>query len=173
MGVDVGNARVGLALSDPDGILATPLKTLKRNANTNSDRRVLRKLIDVHEVTEVFVGHPRTMRGGSSPSTRMAEEYAEALVAELAEEGREDIPVWLVDERLTTVSAQRSLLEAGVSSRDFKTMVDQMAAVNILQQSLDALKADRSVAGYCINSEPRGVECEPLPDDTEQNGAPS
>ncbi|MCT1366753.1 MULTISPECIES: Holliday junction resolvase RuvX [Kocuria] len=173
MGVDVGNARVGLALSDPDGILATPLKTLKRNSNTNSDRRVLRKFIDVHEVTEVFVGHPRTMRGGSSASTQMAEDYAAGLVSELLEEGRGDIPVWLVDERLTTVSAQRSLHEAGVSSRDFKTMVDQMAAVHILQQALDALKADRSVAGYCVNSEQRGVGTEPLPDDTEKNGEPS
>lgn len=173
MGVDVGNARVGLALCDPDGILATPLKTLKRNANTNSDRRVLRKLMDVHNVTEVFVGHPRTMRGGSSPSTQMAEDYAEGLVSELADEGRGDIPVWLVDERLTTVSAHRSLHEAGVSSRDFKSMVDQVAAANILQQAVDALKADRSVAGYCVNPEPRGESPEPLPDDVDKNGEPS
>lgn len=152
MGVDVGNARVGLALSDPDGILATPLQTLKRNANTNSDRRVLRKLVEVHGVTEVYVGLPRTMSGGSSASTRMAEDYAQALVAELAAEGREDLPVWLVDERLSTVSAHRSLHEAGVSSRDFRTMVDQVAAVNILQQSLDALTADRAVAGYRVHA---------------------
>ena len=60
MGVDVGNARVGTALSDPDGILATPLKTLRRDAKKNSDRRVLRKLIEVNEVVEVFVGLPKT-----------------------------------------------------------------------------------------------------------------
>ncbi|MGK4064730.1 Holliday junction resolvase RuvX [Rothia sp. HC945] len=170
MGVDVGNARVGLALSDPDGILATPLQTLKRNVNTNSDRRVLRKLVTVHDVTEIFVGHPRTLSGGSSASTQMAEEYANALVAELSDEGVTDIPVWLVDERLSTVSAHRSLHDAGVSSRDFKSVVDQVAAANILQQALDALKADRAVAGYCINSEPHAADNDSVTDDVEKNG---
>lgn len=149
MGVDVGNARVGLALCDPDGILATPLKTLRRDLKKDSDRRVLRKLIEVHEVTEVFVGLPRTMKGGESPSTVMARDYAEQLASELAAEGRL-IPVWLIDERLTTVSAHRSLHEAGVSSRDFKMMVDQVAAVNILQTALDTLKADQQLAGYRV-----------------------
>jgi putative holliday junction resolvase len=173
MGVDVGNARVGLALSDPDGILATPLKTLKRNVNTDSDRRVLRKLLRVHEVTEVFIGWPRTMRGGSSASTGMAEDYAAGLVRELAEEG-EEIPVWLVDERLTTVSAHRSLHEAGVSSRDFRAVVDQVAAVNILQQCLDALKNDHSLAGHRVRSQsaagPEATDPAVVPD---QMGDPS
>lgn len=149
MGVDVGQARVGLALSDPDGILATPLKTLRRDLKKNSDRRVLRKLLEVNEVTEVFVGLPKTMKGADSPSTVMARDYAAALVAELAQEGRQ-LPVWLVDERLTTVSAHRSLQEAGVSSRDFKAVVDQVAAVNILQTSLDALKAGQNLPGYLV-----------------------
>ncbi|MDO4898983.1 MAG: Holliday junction resolvase RuvX, partial [Rothia sp. (in: high G+C Gram-positive bacteria)] len=131
MGVDVGNARVGVSVCDPDGILATPLKTLRRDMKKDSDRRVLRKLIEVNEITEVFVGLPRTMSGGESASTVMAREYAQNLVRELAAEGI-SLPVWLIDERLTTVSAHRSLHEAGVSSRDFKTMVDQVAAVNIL-----------------------------------------
>ena len=64
MGVDVGNARVGTALSDPDGILATPLKTLRRDHKKNSDRRVLRKFAEVNDVVEIFVGLPKTMRGG-------------------------------------------------------------------------------------------------------------
>ena len=113
MGVDVGNARVGTALSDPDGILATPLKTLRRDAKKNSDRRVLRKLIEVNEVVEVFVGLPKTMRGGDSPSTEMAREYAQALRSELDAEEKTHINIWLVDERLTTVSAHRALHEAG------------------------------------------------------------
>ena len=153
MGVDVGNARVGLALCDPDGILATPLKTLRRDLKKNSDRRVLRKLIEVNEVTEVFVGLPKTMRGGESPSTLMAREYAEALVQELAADDA-SVPVWLVDERLTTVSAHRSLHEAGVSSREFKTMVDQVAAVNILQHAVDTLKAGQHLAGYRVELTP-------------------
>ena len=153
MGVDVGNARVGLALCDPDGILATPLKTLRRDLKKNSDRRVLRKLIEVNEVTEVFVGLPKTMRGGESPSTLMAREYAEALVQELAADDA-SVPVWLIDERLTTVSAHRSLHEAGVSSREFKTMVDQVAAVNILQHAVDTLKAGQHMAGYRVELTP-------------------
>ena len=149
----MGNARVGLALCDPDGILATPLKTLRRDLKKNSDRRVLRKLIEVNEVTEVFVGLPKTMRGGESPSTLMAREYAEALVQELAADDA-SVPVWLVDERLTTVSAHRSLHEAGVSSREFKTMVDQVAAVNILQHAVDTLKAGQHLAGYRVELTP-------------------
>lgn len=149
IGVDVGNARVGVAASDPDGILATPLKTLRRDLKKNSDRRVLRKLIEVHEATEIFVGLPKTMSGGSSASTKMAEEYAQALVRELSAEGKQT-PVYLVDERLTTVSAHRSLHEAGVSTRNFKAIVDQVAAVNILQFSLDALKTDRNIPGYRV-----------------------
>ena len=70
-------------------------------------------------------------------------------------EGNTHINIWLVDERLTTVSAHRSLHEAGVSSRNFKTMVDQVAAVNILQYSLDALKAGQTVAGYLVYESPR------------------
>ena len=105
MGVDVGNARVGTALSDPDGILATPLKTLRRDHKKNSDRRVLRKLAEVNDVVEIFVGLPKTMRGGESASTVMAKEYAENLRSELDAEGKEHIHIWLVDERLTTVSA--------------------------------------------------------------------
>ncbi len=152
MGVDVGNARVGLSICDPDGILATPLKTLRRDLKKNSDRRVLRKLIEVNEIREVFVGWPKTMRGGDSASTMMAKDYAQELAQELAADGH-NIAVWLVDERLTTVSAHRSLHEAGVSTRDFKTMVDQVAAVNILQSAVDALKADQKVAGYQIRSD--------------------
>ena len=155
MGVDVGNARVGTSLSDPDGILATPLKTLRRDSKKNSDRRVLRKLVEVNDVKEIFVGLPKTMRGGESDSTRMARDYAHALRSELDAEGNTHINICLVDERLTTVSAHRSLHEAGVSSRNFKTMVDQVAAVNILQYSLDALKAGQAVAGYLVNESPR------------------
>ena len=94
------------------------------------------------------------MRGGDSPSTEMAREYAQALRSELDAEEKTHINIWLVDERLTTVSAHRALHEAGVSSRDFKTMVDQVAAVNILQYSLDALKAGQSVAGYKVSDPP-------------------
>ena len=93
MGVDVGNARVGTSLSDPDGILATPLKTLRRDSKKNSDRRVLRKLVEVNDVKEIFVGLPKTMRGGESDSTRMARDYAHALRSELDAEGNTHINI--------------------------------------------------------------------------------
>ena len=113
MGVDVGNARVGTSLSDPDGILATPLKTLRRDSKKNSDRRVLRKLVEVNDVKEIFVGLPKTMRGGESDSTRMARDYAHALRSELDAEGNTHINIWLVDERLTTVSERASFPPRG------------------------------------------------------------
>lgn len=153
MGVDVGNARVGVALCDPDGILATPLKTLRRDLKKDSDLRVLMKLMEVHEVVEVFIGLPKTMRGGDSPSTLMAKEYADKLLSGLLEQDRK-VPIWLVDERLTSVSAHRSLREAGVSTRDHKQMIDQVAAVNILQYSLDTLKSGNGVAGYLVDMSP-------------------
>ena len=100
-----------------------------------------------------------------NPAFRRAEGYLygyrenvarlEALRSELDAEEKTHINIWLVDERLTTVSAHRALHEAGVSSRDFKTMVDQVAAVNILQYSLDALKAGQAVAGYLVHESPR------------------
>ncbi len=149
----MGNARVGLAICDPDGILATPLQTLRRDMKKNSDRKVLRKLVDVHEIVEIFVGLPKTMRGGESASTEMARLYATDLAYELAAEGKK-IPIWLIDERLTTVSAHRSLHEAGVSSRNFKAMVDQVAAANILQSAIDALKAGNLLAGEQVQLSP-------------------
>ncbi|MEX3609887.1 Holliday junction resolvase RuvX [Rothia sp. LK2588] len=149
MGVDVGNARVGVAVCDPDGIMATPLKTLRRDVKKNSDQRVLMKLIEVNDIVEVFVGLPKTMRGGHSTSTQMAHEYARAIAQQLGERGH-SIPVRLIDERLTTVSAHRSLHEAGVSSRDFKSVVDQVAAVNILETALDTLKAGHREPGELV-----------------------
>lgn len=170
MGVDVGNARVGVATCDPDGILATPLKTLRRDMKKNSDRKVLRRLIEVHEVTEVFVGLPKTMSGGSSASTEMAESYAQALANELNIEGPQ-IPIHLVDERLTTVSAHRSLHEAGVSSRDFRAVVDQVAAVNILQFSIDTVKAGKNLPGYTVTPQtvPADHSADTLPANETEN----
>lgn len=160
MGVDVGNARVGVALCDPDGILATPLKTLRRDLKKDSDLRVLLKLIQVHEVFEIFVGLPKTMKGGDSLSTTMAKEYADKLLHGLSENSL-DVPVWMVDERLTSVSAHRSLREAGVSTREHKKMIDQVAAVNILQYSVDAIKSGNAVAGYRL--EPSQIDSDSLP----------
>jgi len=131
LGVDVGTVRIGVAVSDPDGILATPVQTVRRERGTAHLRR-LASLVDELEVVEVVVGLPRTLsdRAGSSADDAVA--VAEALAARIS-----PVPVRLADERLTTVSAARSLREAGMRAREQRGMIDQAAAVAILQGWLD------------------------------------
>ena len=140
LGVDVGTVRVGVAICDRDSILATPYKTLDRNAKKNSDVRVIAKLAEELGAVQVIVGLPRTMKGEEHASARMATDYALLVAAELSSRGV-DVPVNLVDERLTSVTAHRSLHEAGMSSRDHRKVVDQVAAAGILQHAIDMQKA--------------------------------
>ena len=140
LGVDVGTVRVGVAICDRDSILATPYKTLDRNAKKNSDVRVIAKLAEELGAVQVIVGLPRTMKGEEHASARMATDYALLLAAELSSRGL-DVPVNLVDERLSSVTAHRSLHEAGMSSRDHRKVVDQVAAAGILQHAIDMQKA--------------------------------
>jgi len=131
LGVDVGTVRIGVATSDPDGILATPVETVRRERGTAHLRR-LAALVDELEVVEVVVGLPRTLsdRAGSSADDAVA--VAEALAVRIS-----PVPVRLADERLTTVSAARSLRQAGMRAREQRGMIDQAAAVAILQGWLD------------------------------------
>ena len=131
LGVDVGTVRIGVSVSDPDGILATPVETVRRDRSTGHLRR-LASLAAELEVVEVVVGLPRTLsdRAGSSADDAVA--VAEALAARIS-----PVPVRLADERLTTVSAARSLREAGMRAREQRGKIDQAAAVAILQGWLD------------------------------------
>ena len=140
LGVDVGSVRVGLAMSDPDGVLATPLVTLDRDEKAGTDLDRLAALVDEHEVVEVVVGLPRTLAGRDGPAAAAAAAYADEV------RSRVDVPVVLADERLTTVSAQRSLRERGVKGRKQRRVIDQVAAVGILQSFLDA-RRDRPGPG--------------------------
>ena len=140
LGVDVGTVRVGVAICDRDSILATPYKTLDRNAKKNSDIRVIANLVEELGAVQVIVGLPRTMKGEEHASAKMATEYAELLVAELSARALA-VPVNLVDERLSSVTAHRNLHEAGMSSRNHRKVVDQVAAAGILQHALDMQKA--------------------------------
>lgn len=140
LGVDVGLVRVGLAASDPGSVLAMPVRTLKRDAKKNSDIRLVVREAAERDAVEIFVGLPRSLGGGETASTQMARDYANALAEALAHAGQEQ-QVRLVDERLTTVSAHRSLHEAGMNSRNHRTVVDQAAAVAILQQSIDTQRS--------------------------------
>lgn len=134
LGIDVGAVRVGVALCDPDGILATPLVTVPRDVEGGSDLRVLADLVAEHEAVEIVVGLPRTLAGREGPAADAARSFAEALADAL------DVPVALTDERLTTVVATRQL--AGrVRGRKQRAVVDQAAAVAILQGWLDARRS--------------------------------
>ena len=132
LGVDVGTVRVGLALSDPTGTIASPLETLRR-AKDGSDLDRLAALVVEHEVAEVVVGEPRHLSGASGASAQDANAYSEALAGRIA-----DVPVYMIDERLSTVTAASHLREGGIDSRKQRPVIDQAAAVVILQQYLDS-----------------------------------
>ncbi|SDL31262.1 putative holliday junction resolvase [Arthrobacter sp. ov407] len=152
LGVDVGTVRVGVAVCDRDGILATPLRTLQRNVKKNTDVRFLAALAAELGAVEIFVGLPRTMKGEEHASARMATEYAQLLARALQSAGS-DVPVRLIDERLSTVTAHRNLHEAGMSSRNHRTVVDQVAAAGILQQAIDMQKARGTEVGNRVYAE--------------------
>lgn len=154
LGVDVGTVRVGLAICDRDAILATPYKTLDRNAKKNSDVRVIASLAQELGAVQIIVGLPRTMKGEEHASARMATEYADLLAAELAGRGLE-VAVNLVDERLSSVTAHRNLHEAGMSSRNHRKVVDQVAAAGILQHAIDMQKARGTDVGSRVSAPPR------------------
>lgn len=131
LGVDVGTVRIGVAISDPDGILATPVETVRRERGGSHLRRLASLVADM-EVVEVVVGLPRTLGDRAGSSAHDAVAVAEALAARIS-----PVPVRLADERLTTVSAARSLREAGMRAREQRGLIDQAAAVAILQGWLD------------------------------------
>ncbi|OBI22841.1 Holliday junction DNA helicase RuvA [Mycobacterium sp. E2327] len=135
LGIDVGSVRIGVAASDPDGILATPVETVRRDRSGRHVRR-LAELAAELEAVEVIVGLPRTLADRTGPSAVDAIELAETLARRIA-----PTPVRLADERLTTVSAQRSLRAAGVRAREQRAVIDQAAAVAILQSWLDQRRA--------------------------------
>ncbi|MCU1680161.1 MAG: Holliday junction resolvase RuvX [Amycolatopsis sp.] len=140
--MDVGSVRVGVALSDPAPILASPLVTLLRDERDDSDLDQLAHLVTEHEVVEVIVGLPRTLADRQGPAATIAIDYADRVAARVA-----PVPVRLADERLTTVTASRMLSQRGVKGRKQRSVIDQAAAVEILQAWLDAAAAQRTRDG--------------------------
>jgi len=130
LGLDVGDRRIGLALSDETATLASPLATLLR-VGPRKDAAAVAELARRHEVREVVVGLPLNMDGTRGPQARKVLAFAEALRRRLG------VPVVAWDERLTTVEAHERLREAGRGWRERKRVVDQAAAVVILQEYLD------------------------------------
>jgi putative holliday junction resolvase len=133
IGVDVGTVRVGVAKSDPGGVLASPVVTLARDATTGRDLDELAHIVHDAEAVGVVIGLPMTLKGREGPAADMARAYGEQLAARIA-----PIPVRHLDERLTTVSAQRKLHRSGVrGSKTVRAIIDQAAAVELLQHWLD------------------------------------
>ncbi|MBW4026668.1 Holliday junction resolvase RuvX [Acidipila rosea] len=134
MALDVGKARVGVALSDPLGYTAQPLLTLWRK-NRSEDLRSLLRLIRRYEVVEIVVGNPLHMSGEVSPWGAKVQQFAEEL------RERAGLPLHMWDERLSSVAAHEILDEAGHDRRDRKYVIDQVAAVVILRGWMEAREA--------------------------------
>ena len=142
LGIDVGRVRIGVAHSDPAGILATPVETVSRG---DGDLARILSLVADHGVIEVVVGLPLSLSGGDTASTDDARTFARSL-AEAA-----PVPVRLVDERLSTVTAQGQLRDTGRSTRTSRSVVDQAAAVIILQTALDSERSSGNQPGALVD----------------------
>lgn len=159
LGVDAGKARIGVARCDPHGLLATPLETVARDRGSagnagagidaaGSDIRRILELAREHEAFEAVVGLPLGLSGHRTPSTDDAERFAERLAAALSGDG---IAVRLVDERLSTVSAQGQLRQAGRKTKQSRGVIDQAAAVVILQHALDTERSRGEAPGILVD----------------------
>ncbi len=134
LGVDLGSRRIGLALSDPLGVTASPLRVLERAAAHAVDHRVIVDVAREVEAGRIVVGLPRALSGKKGP----AERATLAEVDELQAVAGPDLPVETYDERFTTVIAQRTLIDAKVRRKDRKQVVDKVAAAVMLQGYLEA-----------------------------------
>lgn len=138
LGIDVGKARIGVAASDPDGLMAMPVETVRRtmaSASSSGISDIDQIVAIVHDraATAIYVGLPKHMSGKEGDSARDARSFAAKLAAKLP-----DVELRFIDERLTTVTATANLQAAGRKANRHKSVIDQQAAVIILQSALDA-----------------------------------
>ena len=149
LGIDPGDARIGVARSDPSGFLASPVETVRRGSgDLKRIRRILRDIAaDTAgaEVLEVVVGLPRSLSGREGPAAAKTRAWAAELAASVR-----PLPIRLVDERLTTVSAEAMLRDRGTKGAQRRAVVDQAAAVLILQHALDSERATGSPPGELL-----------------------
>lgn len=130
LGLDIGDRRIGVALSDPLGFTAQPLTVLERAA-VAADVEAVRELVERHEVRQIVVGLPLTLRGAQGPQAKKVTAFTERL------RRRTPVPIHFLDERLTTVQGHRALTQMGATRRKRKQRIDQVAAQLILQQFLE------------------------------------
>ncbi|MBA2465748.1 MAG: Holliday junction resolvase RuvX [Nocardioidaceae bacterium] len=150
LGVDLGDARIGVARSDPAGLLATPVETVPRGAG---DLVRLRMLVDEEDAVEVVLGLPRSLSGREGPAATKARVFASQLAAAV-----DPVPVRLCDERFSTVSAEAVLREQGRKGQQRRAVVDQAAAVVILQNALETERSTGAAPGEIVDAGLGGVE---------------
>jgi putative holliday junction resolvase len=140
--IDVGDARIGVAVCDPDGLLAVPLETVRRGPG-DLDR--VADIVSFQNAVEVVVGLPTSLSGHEGPAAAKVRQYATEIGQAVA-----PVPVRLVDERMTTVTAERVLRDRGKKGAKRRAVVDQAAAVVILQHALDSERATGSAPGETL-----------------------
>lgn len=146
LGLDPGDARIGVARSDPTGFLATPLETVKKGRGDLARlKEIVAEIAEESTMLEVVVGLPRSLKGGENPATAKVRDFAASLARRVA-----PVPVRLVDERLTTVSAEAMLRDRGRKGQDRRAVVDMAAAVVILQHALDSERASGTAPGEIV-----------------------
>ncbi|WP_432494465.1 Holliday junction resolvase RuvX [Kineococcus gypseus] len=145
LAVDVGSVRVGLAACDPAGVIASPVRTLARDPDTDADVAEVAREVRERGAVEVVVGLPLSMDGTEGPAASRALEHARRIALAVA-----PVPVRLVDERLSTVDAHRALHAAGRREKQFRDVVDQAAAVVLLQAALDAERTGGRAPGRVL-----------------------
>lgn len=148
IGIDVGTARIGVATSDREGLLATPVETVARDSESISR---LAQLVSELSAMEIVVGLPLALSGRETASTA----DARAVAADIA--AATTVPVRLVDERLSTVSAQSALHRSGRNTKSSRSVIDQVAAVIILQHALDFERSADTPPGTTVERDPRTV----------------
>ncbi|GGY23364.1 Holliday junction resolvase RuvX [Streptomyces tanashiensis] len=141
LAVDVGDARIGVASCDPDGVLATPVETVPGRDVPAAHRR-LRQIVEEYEPIEVVVGLPRSLSGREGPAATKCRAFAREMAKGIA-----PVPVRLVDERMTTVTATQGLRASGVKAKKGRSVIDQAAAVIILQNALESERVSGNPPG--------------------------
>jgi putative Holliday junction resolvase len=142
LGIDVGEARIGVARSDPSGLLATPVETVRRGPG---DLARLRAIAEEESAVELVVGLPRSLSGGEGPAAARVRAFAATLAAAVAPR-----PVRLCDERLSTVTAESVLRAQGKKGQKRRAVVDQAAAVVILQNALETTRSTGVAPGELV-----------------------
>lgn len=145
LGVDVGEVRIGVARSDPDGLVATPVETVRRDAEHGTDVARLVEIVCESGAVVVYVGLPRMLSGREGSAAAAIRTYCGALAQAVA-----PVTVRLVDERLSTVSAHQALHASGRAGRRHRAVVDQAAAVVILQSAIDAERTSGARVGEAV-----------------------